>query len=109
MIVEPDDMVPTATNENEETNTKDMNQGLSSHYTREENVDDVDQFVNEVFPSDPTLVSPERVVTIESRVEEMCNMGIPINTSNRDTNITTFEITTSKQTPDLIPKIVTPP
>lgn len=68
-----------------------MDQGQSSPYTIESDVDDVHQLVNEAFPNDSSNVSPQTVTPVESHTEETSNLDILVNTSNMDTNITTIE------------------
>lgn len=106
MIVEHDNVVHEAIEENEETDIEYMAQGPSLQYIRVTYVDDVDHIMNEVFPLIPTHVSPPRIATIKSPAEETNNLDIHVSTSNVDTNILNVE-TPSTSAP--VSTIITPP
>lgn len=48
----------SATNKNEEIDTEDMNHSKFSQYIREEDEDNFDQLINEVFHTNHFYISP---------------------------------------------------
>lgn len=61
-------------------------------YHFDANANDVDHLINDVFSHDTPLVSPRKITSVESNMNEISNMNVTVNTSNMDTNITNDEI-----------------
>lgn len=81
----------------EDIDTKDidMSKGQSSHYNRDTNADDVDNFINDEFHHDTPHVSPRKVASVKSNIEEIRNSDVTVNTSNMDKNIINDEKTST--------------